>query len=610
MSWKTLGTDWLDELVEIKKLKPAQRDDILREKRNNPAKKIFDILLDREVMPAEKLTQFISKQIDLPYVEPAKMKIPAEVLKAVAKDVAKRYQLIPIKLDAEGLTVAISNPEDPFALDDLCMITGLRLFPQLASPDSIQAAIEKFYDGKGAEAAQAEAEGGQDDEYQKMLKEDDKDSIEFIKSMNEELGGDGDAKGEKVKAVDLAKAAGQTTVVKMVNLMLVESIKRRASDLFIEPWEKHMRIRVRVDGLLEEVKSIPATMSMAMASRIKVMCGLDIAERRMPQDGRFRAKIENREVDFRVSVLPTSHGEKVCIRLLDKTGTAQNLEKLGFEKRDYECIMHALDKPHGMILVTGPTGSGKTTTLYAVLNKLHTIDVNITTVEDPVEYQMHGINQVNIKEAVGLTFVAALRSILRQDPDIVMIGEIRDLETMDIAVKAALTGHLVLSTLHTNDACSSVVRMMNMGIEPFLITSSVLIVTAQRLLRKLCDNCKEVIQADPEILKDMKIKTMEGIPLYKPVGCPACRNTGYAGRLVITEVLDLTLEIRRLILLQATADKIKNLSRKQGMVTLRECGIQKVIKGLTTLEEVMRVTTLDPEIDPADEFAGLKKKDD
>ena len=352
-----------------------------------------------------------------------------------------------------------------------------------------------------------------------------------------------------------------------------------------------------IDGILEEIRTPPKSISSALVSRFKVMSQLNIAERRIPQDGRFKIKVQDREVDVRVSILPTSHGEKVCLRILDKKSQAHDLAKLGFTKKEIDTLKDSSTRPHGMILVTGPTGSGKTTTLYSVLEYLDSPEKNITTVEDPVEYEMDGVNQVNVRESIGLTFPLALRSILRQDPDIILIGEIRDLTTMDIAIKAALTGHLVLSTLHTNDASGSIVRILNMGIEPFLITSSVIMISAQRLVRKLCEHCKASFQINDELIQKFSLEKGRTYNFYKPTGCAKCRSTGYSGRSVISELLIFTPEIKTMIMNRASGDEIKQQARRQGMTTLRESGVQKALAGATSLEEIFRVTAGDQEIE-------------
>ena len=397
---------------------------------------------------------------------------------------------------------------------------------------------------------------------------------------------------------DLMEQANQAPVVKLVNMALVEGVRRRASDIFIEPWEGFVRIRMRIDGILEEIVRPQKSFGDAIVSRVKIMSQLNIAEHRVPQDGRFKVRTQGREVDVRVSILPSSFGEKVCLRILDTGAQSHDIEKLGFTKSEQEVIRTSAKKPHGMILVTGPTGSGKTTTLYSVLKYLDSPQVNITTVEDPVEYQITGINQVNVRESIGLTFPAALRSILRQDPDIILIGEIRDAETLDIAIKAALTGHLVLSTLHTNDAVSSVTRMANLGLEPFLIASTVLMISAQRLVRRLCPRCRVAYDLEPNMYKFLNLDPKEKIQLWKAKGCSQCRQLGYQGRSVVTEIMEMKPDILELIMQSASADVIKAKAREHGMNTLRESAIQKALTGETSLDEVFRVTIADAGLPP------------
>jgi type IV pilus assembly protein PilB len=540
---------------------------------------IAEIMIKRNYIGFDAMAAIVQRLFDLSMIKVLEVIIPPDVFALVPEHVMKRYKLIPYDLVDEELYVAIADPFDLVALDDLKIVTGCRVRSSFGLEYQIMDRIETVL----------------------TRTEQDKDSS---KEMNAIIGEAEDnlevVEGEEENLDALLKSINETPVIKITNKLLLESIKRGASDIFIEPWEKTMRIRCRVDGLLEEIKSPPKSMATSLVSRIKVMSELDIAERRLPQDGRFKIKYQKREVDFRVSILPTSFGEKVCLRILDKTSQAQNIEKLGFHDDELKRIQACAEKPHGMILVTGPTGSGKTSTLYSILNYIDDPGINITTVEDPVEYMMYGINQVNCKESVGLTFSAALRSILRQDPDVVMIGEIRDFETMDIAIKAALTGHLVLSTLHTNDACSSIVRMVNMGIEPFLISSSVLMVSAQRLLRRLCPDCKKPMSDTKELMKKYDIKKFgEQVALFKPSGCPECRETGYKGRTVITEVLLLTDGVKALIMESASVEKIKRKARDEGMTTLRESGLRKVAEGITSLEEVLRVTATDTEQEPS-----------
>jgi type IV pilus assembly protein PilB len=567
---------WLTKLVERGLLAPEQKEMVLRESKANRSP-ILEVIQKKKIVSERDLILFLSAELNIPVMNPLNYKVAPEVLELLPIELVRRYRIVPISRLDRTLTVATSNPLGLMDWDDLAAVTRLKIKPVLAAESLIDEAIRKFYP-----LAEPPEDTRTSEEHMAEVVKD----MEMISASQ---------MGQKTDAVDLGKEMSEAPVIKITNLIVLESVKRKASDLFIEPWEKHVRVRCRVDGLLEEVKMLPAQMAQPVVSRIKVMSHLDIAEHRMPQDGRFKAKVQNREVDFRVSIIPTSFGEKVCIRLLDKKSQGNSLENLGFTGNEIRVIREAAAQPHGMILITGPTGSGKTTTLYSILNILHTPDRNITTVEDPVEYQVHGINQVNVREGVGLTFAAALRSILRQDPNVVMIGEIRDLETMDIAIKAALTGHLVLSTLHTNDAAGSVVRMVNMGIEPFLIASSVRIVTAQRLIRRLCGSCKEPFDPDPETLKILKRSSGKGMTLFRARGCNACRNSGFSGRRVITEVLGVSPAVHDLILKRANADAIKQMARQEGMTTLRESGLQKVMAGETTVEEVLRITAEDLE---------------
>ncbi len=461
---------------------------------------------------------------------------------------------------------------------DIAALANLSIKRVIAPPSELQIALKKYYP--------------QERDFDVLALKSEETVDDLIKIVQ-------DSKSEEAIAqdIDLMKQAQETPVIKVANLLLVEAIKRRASDLFVEPWENYIRTRFRVDGILEDGKAPPKVMGLALVSRFKVMSMLDIAEHRRPQDGRFKLKLQDREVDVRVSVIPSSFGEKLCLRILDKKAQSQNLERLGFTDNELKVLKANAVKPHGMILVTGPTGSGKTTTLYSILKYIDSPEKNITTVEDPVEYQVDGINQVNVREQIGLNFPVSLRSILRQDPDVILIGEIRDTDTMDIAIKAALTGHLVLSTLHTNDACSSVIRMVNMGIEPFLIASSVLMISAQRLIRRLCMNCRSEYIPDATVIEKLKLDPKEKYKFYRSKGCQRCRLTGYIGRTVITEILPLKLEIKELIMKRVTNEEIKQMARKFGMTTLRESAVSKVVCGETTVDELFRVTTGDQSLE-------------
>ena len=494
----------------------------------------------------------------------------------IPQEVAIEHKVLPLFLIENILTIATSDPTSVIALDDIRAKLKLKFDVMLCLPSKLEEAIEKNY----TQFSVAEVPQGQIEELMNIVVRDDSG-----------LYGD--------DAAMLRQQASETPVIKVANLLIAEAIRKNASDLFIEPWEKSVRIRTRVDGVLEELKAPPKSMANALISRIKVMSQMNIAERRIPQDGRFKVKIQNREVDVRVSVVPTSFGEKICMRILDKKATVLHLNKLGFLDEELERIRQCASRPHGMILVTGPTGSGKSTTLYSILNLLHSPEKNITTVEDPVEYQIPGINQVNAHDSIGLNFSVALRSILRQDPDIIMIGEIRDFETLDIAIKAALTGHLVLSTLHTNDAISSLVRIRNMGLEPFLISSSILMISAQRLARRLCQQCREAYTPDDEIIQRYHLaEKAAGAPiqLYRPVGCQHCSRKGYSGRTLLTEVFMLSPAIRSLIMTQASQDVLKRKAKEEGMRTLRDTGIIKALQGETSLEEVLRLTAAEIEI--------------
>lgn len=501
--------------------------------------------------------------------------IEPEIIKLIPERVARKYHVLPLTRYENTLRVAVADPTNLKVLDDLHWLVGMRIKPALAPPRSIDEAIEKSY-GFGGQSP------GQENPAETFKR--------LVESARSQLVSKSSAKG-KGDVSDLLEEANASPIVQFVNHMLVEGIRRRASDVFVEPWEKTMRIRYRVDGSLEEILTAPRTLVDALVSRIKVMSRLNIAEHRMPQDGRFKARVMGREVDFRVSVLPTTFGEKACLRILDSTAEVQSLEKLGFGAIDLETMSRSASKPHGMILLTGPTGSGKTTTLYAILKQIDSLEKNITTVEDPVEYQVYGINQVNVREQIGLDFPIALRSILRQDPNVILIGEIRDQVTMEIAVKAALTGHLVLSTLHTNDATSAIVRMINMGIEPFLIASSVLMISAQRLVRKICTSCRVAYKPETALLEALGLLPGEPGPFYRAPGCGHCRSSGFEGRTVVSEIFELNPAIRDLIMRGAASDEIRDKARELGMTTLRENGIQKIKEGITSAEEILRVTS-------------------
>ncbi len=513
------------------------------------------------VLDETTFAEFVGKISNLPVLSLDKTDIEMECIDMIPGDVARKFQVLPIARAGRVLTVAMANPSNIFAIDDIKFITGLDVQPAVAGEMAIKRFIDKFYATTDSLAS---------------IMEGIEDDIELVEDQDEE---------------DITGQEGQNApVVKLVNTLLAEAVKIGASDIHIEPYERNMRVRYRVDGILSEVMEPPIRLKNAITSRIKIMAELDIAERRIPQDGRIKLKIGAKKVDLRVSVLPCIFGEKVVMRILDKSNLNLDLADFGMERKAIDDITDAIASPFGMVLVTGPTGSGKTTTLYSCLAKLNNSERNIMTAEDPVEYNIDGINQVQVRDAVGLTFATALKAFLRQDPNIVMVGEIRDLETGGIATKAALTGHLVLSTLHTNDAPSTINRMIDMGIEPFLVASSTVLIMAQRLVRRTCKNCKEEIKLSEEALKDLRMEP--GTSVFKGKGCDQCHGTGYSGRQGLYEVMPITPEIREMILDRASTTEIRKLAIKQGMLTLREDGIIKVAKGVTTVEEVLRETAV------------------
>jgi type IV pilus assembly protein PilB len=525
---------------------------------------------------ARKLLRVLCNYFGYPPVNPAIFSIDKNILNLIPAQVAANHFVLPISRHENTLTVAFADPTDIDAVNDLNAITKMRIKMAVADAKILRQVIESCYPPEPL-APESKPDGDSELQMDHLAQQ-----IQFERESD-----------NTPDQQTLLKEALETPVVKLVNSVMIEGIRRRASDIFVEPWEKYIRIRARVDGLLEEIVRPQKSLGNAIVSRIKIMSDLDIAEHRVPQDGRFKIKVKNREVDMRVSILPTSFGEKACLRILDTTSQSHDISRLGFSEREQVIIQNAARRPHGMILVTGPTGSGKTTTLYSVLKYLDAPDVNITTVEDPVEYQLPGINQVNVRETIGLTFPAALRSILRQDPDIILIGEIRDAPTLDIAVKAALTGHLVLSTLHTNDAASSVTRMVNMGMEPFLIASTVIMISAQRLVRRLCPQCKVIDELPPHLLQKLGFDPMQPPTFYRSKGCSQCRQTGYKGRTVVTEIFQMTPAIRTLINQGSTAEQIKIAAQREGMTTLYHSALRKATEGETTLEEVFRVTSDD-----------------
>ncbi len=557
-------------LVKNKIITEKQLQQALKIQKQNPEKRIGEILIDLKYLSDEELLNALSMQFGIPVVNLSKYEIKEDIIKILPEEMIKKYKVIPINRFGNTLILAVDDPSDIAAIDDIKFYTGYNIDVVIASIKDIRATIDRIFDNASA--------------LDSINSNFDLDEIEY------EAGDDDD---DNADITTIEKETQEGPVVKLVNYILTEAVKRKVSDIHIEQFEKSFRVRYRIDGVLSEFMKLPMKMRNAIVSRIKIMSHLNIAERRVPQDGRIKLKYDkNKEIDFRVSTLPTLFGEKVVLRLLDKSNLQLDLKVLGFEKRELQLFHEAIQKPYGMILVTGPTGSGKTTTLYSALTELNKIDVNISTAEDPVEYNLEGINQVQIREQVGLTFAAALRSFLRQDPDIILVGEMRDLETAEIGVKAALTGHLVLSTLHTNDAPGTVTRLIDMGVEPFLIASSLLLVVAQRLARKICSNCKKEIQIDKKVLRRYGVPEheLDEFKVFKGEGCDVCNGTGYKGRVALYEIMPMTEELRDIVTRGATTLEIKEIAIKEGMKTLRDVGLMKVNQGITTLEEVSRVT--------------------
>ncbi|MFZ0928093.1 MAG: type IV-A pilus assembly ATPase PilB [Syntrophobacteraceae bacterium] len=540
------------------------------DEQHHTGERIGAALVKLGIIDEDTLLEFIAKQFRCPQVNLYKLSSPKHVAGIIPLDIMHKYQAVPFGLMGNTLHVAMSDPGNLFVIDDIRFLTRKNIQVHVASDNVIKKVIGLYF----------AADDSLDDVLGMLKEEVDLDLVQTTDDMD---------------LSSLETAAEQAPVVKLVNLILMDAIRKQASDIHLEPYEKTMRVRFRIDGVLYEVMRPPAHLKNALISRVKIMSRLDIAERRLPQDGRIRLKTKGRDMDFRVSVLPTLFGEKVVLRLLDKAGLQLDMTKLGFEEVQYKNFRDAIYLPFGMVLVTGPTGSGKTTTLYSALSDLNKTSQNISTAEDPIEYNLSGINQVQVHESIGLTFAAALRAFLRQDPDIIMVGEIRDFETAEIAVKAALTGHLVLSTLHTNDAPSTINRMLNMGVEAFLVASAVNLVIAQRLVRRVCSECKVVEHVPPETLLDLGLLDEElgTFTCYRGKGCPACNDTGYRGRIALYEVMPLHDQIRELVLMGASAAEIKKESIRLGMTTLRRSGINKLKEGTTSIEEVIRSSAKD-----------------
>lgn len=565
------------------------------------------------------VTAVLSRQYGVPSINLDLFQIEKSVIKLISEEVAQKYTVLPISKNGATLTLAMADPTNVFAMDDIKFMTGLNVEPVIASETSIQMGIAKYYGGsseidifdaafavEAETAASTNGRNGHKKNGNNVVATPEKlnaadldvslDKFEFAGHDSEDFEVVED--NDEIDLAALAIASEDAPVVRLVNVLLVDSLRRGASDIHVEPYEKDFRIRFRIDGVLYDVMHPPLKIRDPLISRLKIMSKLDISEKRLPQDGRIKIKVKidnrSRELDFRVSTLPTLFGEKVVLRLLDKEKLMLDMTKLGFEQQSLEKFKRAIANPYGMVLVTGPTGSGKTNTLYSALQALNTSETNIMTAEDPVEFNLQGINQVQMKEQIGLNFAAALRSFLRQDPNIVLVGEIRDFETAEIAIKAALTGHLVLSTLHTNDAPSTVSRMVNMGIEPFLVATSVNIIQAQRLIRRICSECKEEVKMPAEGLIDVGFSKEEAgdLKLYKGRGCTTCNGTGFKGRVGLYEVMEITDELRELIIIGASSMELRRKAIDTGMITLRESGLYKIREGITTIEEVVKETVL------------------
>ena len=543
---------------------------------NDTHTRLASALVKLGFLSDEDVTNFLSRQYGVPAINLSYFEIDPAVVKLIPYETAKRYQILPLSRVGASLTIAMVDPTNVFAMDDIKFMTGFNIEPVVASESSIIEGIDKAYGTSKEEELE-----------QVMQSMNDAGESTDIEVQNEE---------QELELKELEKAADEAPIVKLVNLVLTDAVKRGASDIHMEPYEKEFRVRFRIDGVLQLIMNPPLKLKDAITSRLKIMAKLDISEKRLPQDGRIMLKMQiggkKKQLDFRVSTLPTLWGEKIVLRLLDKENLRLDMTKLGFEQESLTKFEKAILKPYGMVLVTGPTGSGKTNTLYSSISRLNQVDTNIMTAEDPVEFQLGGVNQVQMKEQIGLNFAAALRAFLRQDPNIILVGEIRDFETAEIAIKAALTGHLVLSTLHTNGAPETITRLMNMGIEPFLVATSVHLICAQRLVRRICKDCAEPVEMPPQALIDEGYTPEEAktVQIMKGKGCATCNKTGYKGRTGLYEVMEVDDEIRELVLVGASALELKKKAIERGMITLRRSGLIKVAQGWTTLEEVARET--------------------
>jgi type IV pilus assembly protein PilB len=594
-------------LLKEKRVSPAQLQEALNYQKTSGGKLGYN-LVKLGFVKDEEITALLSKQYGVPSINLAQFEIDAAIVKLIPAETAYKYQIVPLSRAGATLTIAMTDPTNVFAMDDIKFMTGYNVEPVVASETAVAEAIARYYPSGAAPAATMkiaiEPKKKKEPRVEQAANLTNAATLEMVTRALEETTGEIDddevemlEEFEQIDVTQLEKQSGEAPVIRLVNLMLMSAIQKGASDIHIEPYEKEFRVRFRIDGLLYNVMAPPMKFRDAITSRLKIMSKLDIAEKRLPQDGRIKIRFGDgeggtKEIDFRVSVLPTLFGEKIVMRLLDKDKLMLDMTKLGFESESLRKLEIAINKPWGMVLVTGPTGSGKTNTLYSSISKINTPETNIMTAEDPVEFNLVGVNQVQVRENIGLNFAAALRSFLRQDPNIILVGEIRDFETAEIAVKASLTGHLVLSTLHTNDAPSTISRLMNMGIEPFLVASSVNLICAQRLVRRLCPECKKDHPHDPKALVDAGFTQEEAEKVIpkKGSGCERCNNTGYKGRVGLYEVMEITEELRELVLVGASALELRRKAIDDGMITLRRSGLLKVMDGVTTIEEVARET--------------------
>jgi type IV pilus assembly protein PilB len=561
----------IDILVKSKSIPKEKLDKLvqLQKKRNLPFRKL---LLQEKIISEQELLSVLSEYLYLPSLHLAKYKFDPKVIALVPEQICRRYGIIPLSRMGNTLTVAMADPLNIFVLDDLATLTGCQIDIVLSPEEEIRVAIDNQYRKDAVD-------------LQQVLSEISDESFK----PEEEAGSQG-LVSEEIELTEAVRESETPPIVRLVDLMLIQALKRRSSDIHLEPEEDCLRIRYRIDGNLYDVLRLPKKNQNAVLARLKIISNMNITESRLPQDGRFKVRLENKEIDFRVSALPTTFGQKFVLRALDKSKLAIGLDELGFSEEPLRLFKEAIARPFGMILVTGPTGSGKSTTLYSILNKLNTPERNIVTIEDPVEYEIEGITQVQARHEIGLDFASGLRSVLRQSPDIIMVGEIRDSETADIAIKAALTGQLILSTLHTNDAASSITRLIDMGIEPFLIASSLIMVCAQRLCRRLCPKCRQIYEPPAELIKEMGVK--EKFDFYQAKGCGYCNYTGFYGRVAILEVLMIDDYIRQLIIKRGSLEEIKEYAiKKKDMRTLRDDALLKVKDGMTTLDEALRITT-------------------